>query len=181
MRWLWIDRFVEFESGRRAVAIKNVSLVEEEVDGYFCGMPHLPVSLVIEGMAQTGGLLVGEMSGFRERVVLAKVGKAIFHRDALPGDQLTYTAEIADVNEQGAIVRGTSTIAGEPQADIELVFAHLDERFGSEILFEPEEFLNMLRMFGMYDVGRTPAGEPIEPPAHLLEADHRAYAEETGS
>jgi 3-hydroxyacyl-[acyl-carrier-protein] dehydratase len=175
MRWLWIDRFLEFECGKRAVAIKNVSLVEEELDGYFSGFPFLPSSLIIEGMAQTGGLLVGEVSDFRERVVLAKVSKAIFHQSALPGDQLMYTAEIADINAQGAIVRGTSHIGEQLQAEIELVFAQLDSRFGSEILFEPEEFRNTLRLFRLYEVAKTATGGPKEPPEHLLEAYRNAF------
>ncbi len=177
MRWLWIDRFVEFKSGHRAVALKNVSLVEEELDGYFSGFPQFPSSLVIEGMAQTGGLLVGETSQFRERVVLAKVGKAAFHRIAVPGDQLTYTAEIRDVNAQGAIVNGVSRIDGELHAEIDLVFAHLDGRFGSEILFEPAEFLNMLRIFGLYDVAVTEDGRRIEPPEDLVAAERLAYGD----
>jgi 3-hydroxyacyl-[acyl-carrier-protein] dehydratase len=64
MRWLWIDKFVEFERGRRAVAIKNVSIVEEEIDDYVPGFPIMPNTLIIEGMAQTAGLLIGEYSGF---------------------------------------------------------------------------------------------------------------------
>src|ERR1041385_3006087 len=94
MRWFWIDKFVEFERGKRAVALKNVSIVEEELDQYHPGFPVFPNSLVIEGMAQTAGLLIGEVSGFEARVVLAKIGKAIFHRHAFPGDQLRYTAVI---------------------------------------------------------------------------------------
>lgn len=175
MRWLWIDRFVEFESGRRAVAIKNVSLAEEQLDGYLPGFNYMPASLIVEGLAQTGGLLVGEAGGFRERVVLAKIGKAVFHRTVLPGDQLTYTTEIRDISEQGAIVNGTSRVGTELQAEIELFFAHLDERVGSEILFEPEEFLCMLRSFGLYDVAKTADGEPVSPPDHLLEAEHRMF------
>jgi len=83
MRWFWIDRFTEFERGRRAVAIKGVALSEEQFDDYSPGFPLMPASLVIEGMAQTAGLLVGEMEGFAQRVVLAKIGKAIFHRPAV--------------------------------------------------------------------------------------------------
>lgn len=175
MRWLWIDRFVEFESGRRAVAIKNVSLAEEQLDGYLPGFNYMPTSLIVEGLAQTGGLLVGEAGGFRERVVLAKVGKAVFHRTVFPGDQLTYTAEICDIRGDGAIVSGTSRIGSELQAEVELVFAHLDERFGSEILFEPEEFLCMLRSWGLYDVAVTSDGERVTPPDHLLEAEARTF------
>ena len=55
MRWFWIDRFTEFESGQRAVAIKNVALSEEQLDDHLPGFPVMPNSLIIEGMAQTGG------------------------------------------------------------------------------------------------------------------------------
>ena len=60
MRWIWIDRFVEFESGKRAVAIKNVTLAEDHLHDHFPGWPTMPNSLITEGLAQTGGLLVGE-------------------------------------------------------------------------------------------------------------------------
>ena len=64
MRWYWIDRFVEFESGRYAKAIKNISLAEDHLHDHFPYYPMIPNSLVIEGMAQTGGLLVCEHNQF---------------------------------------------------------------------------------------------------------------------
>ena len=64
MRWYWIDRFLEFVSGSHAVTVKNVSLVEEQMENYVPGHPLMPGSLNIEGFAQTGGLLVGEHRGF---------------------------------------------------------------------------------------------------------------------
>ena len=79
MRWYWIDRFIEFESGRYAKAVKNVSLAEDHLHDHFPHYPMIPNTLVIEGMAQTGGLLVCEHSQFTEKVVLAKVPKAIFY------------------------------------------------------------------------------------------------------
>jgi 3-hydroxyacyl-[acyl-carrier-protein] dehydratase len=173
MRWMWIDRFVEFISGERAVAIKNVSIVEEPIDDYLPGFPVMPNSLIVEGLAQTGGLLVGEANQFRERVVLAKLGKAIFHRPAMPGDQLTYTAIVEDIQPDGAIVRAESRIGGEPQADVELFFAHLDDRFPGGELFDPASFLMMIRVFHLYEVGRQRDGSPLEIPARYLEAERQ--------
>ena len=135
MRWFWIDRFVEFESGRRAVATKNVSLVEEQMDGYGPWLPVMPASLIIEGIAQTGGLLVGEHNAFQERVVLAKIGKAFFHRLALAGDTLTYTVVAENIQADGAICKATSHIDGQLHAEIDLVFAHLDDRFQGCLLY----------------------------------------------
>jgi len=78
MRWIWIDKFVEFESGRRAVAVKNVTLAEEHLHDHFPGFPVMPETLMIEAMAQTAGILVGQARGFQEKVILAKIKKAIF-------------------------------------------------------------------------------------------------------
>src|SRR5262245_16677662 len=102
MRWFWIDRFTEFERGRRAVAIKTVTLAEEQMDDYSPGFPIMSSALMIEGMAQTAGLLIGEMSGFEHRVVLAKIGKAEFSRPVVPGETLRYETTIADVKSDGA-------------------------------------------------------------------------------
>ena len=85
MRWIWIDRFIEFESGRRARAIKNVSLAEDHLHDHFVGYPVMPNSLITEGLAQTGGLLVGEVNKFEEKVILAKIPKATYHFPAVPG------------------------------------------------------------------------------------------------
>jgi 3-hydroxyacyl-[acyl-carrier-protein] dehydratase len=176
MRWFWIDRFTEFVRGRRAVSIKCVSMAEEQMDDYSPGFPIMPASLMIEGMAQTAGLLVGEMDGFVQRVVLAKVGKAIFHRPVRPGDTLRYEATIDDVKHDGALVTATAHVGDELVADAELMFAFLDERFPSGPLFEPVDFVAMVRGFYMYDVGRTPEGQPIELPAFYADAERAAQA-----
>lgn len=170
MRWFWIDRFLEFESGRRAVALKRISVVEEQMDEYLPGLPVMPASLIIEGLAQTGGLLVGEHNQFLERVVLAKVTKAEFHFAARAGDTLIYTAVADDIRPTGALCRGTSHCEGQLQAEVELVFAHLDDRFPAE-LFVPADFLRMLRMWRLYEVGRSADGRPLAIPAHLLQAE----------
>ena len=141
------------------------------VDWRLCGMVS---SLIIEGMAQTGGLLVGEMSQFENRVVLAKIGKAVFHHNAFPGDVLTYRAKIENMQPLGAIVKGECHIADSLQAEIELVFAHLDDRFEGVELFEPANFLRMLRLLKLYEVGRDSAGNKLEIPARMLAAE-KAY------
>lgn len=176
MRWFWIDRFVKFESGRRAVATKNVSLVEEQMDGYGPWLPLMPSSLIIEGLAQTGGLLVGEHNAFQERVVLAKIGKAVFHRPALAGDTLTYTVIAENIQSDGAICKGTSHIGEQLHAEVDLVFAHLDDRFQGVEQFEPADFLRMLRLFRLFEVGRTEDGKPLVIPEHLLRAEREEYA-----
>lgn len=176
MRWFWIDRFTEFERGRRAVAIKCVATVEEQVDEYTPGFPTMPVSLMIEGMAQTAGLLVGEMGGFEERVVLAKIGKAEFRDLVRPGDTLHYEVTIVDVKNDGALTSCIARRDNEVVAEVDLMFAFLGERFASGPLFEPVDFVAMLRAFSMYDVGRDETGQPIELPEFYAEAERAAQA-----
>ena len=174
MRWFWIDRFEEFVRGRRAVAIKNVALSEEQLDMYSPGYPVMPTALVIEGMAQTAGLLIGELSGFEHRVVLAKIGKAVFQFPAVPGDTLRYTATILDVKTDGAMASITSHIGERLHGEVEMMFAFLDDRFPPGPLFEPVDFVAMVRAFGMYDVGVTPDGKRIELPPFYAQAQREA-------
>jgi len=176
MRWFWIDRFTEFVRGRRAVAIKTVALNEEQIDGYSPGFPVMPGSLMIEGMAQTAGLLIGEIEGFEQRVVLAKIGKAVFHQPVIPGDTLRYEATIADVKRDGALASVVAHVGDKLVAEVDLMFAFLDERFPSGPLFEPVNFVAMLRAFHIYEVGRTVEGEPLELPEFYAEAEREAQA-----
>jgi 3-hydroxyacyl-[acyl-carrier-protein] dehydratase len=183
MRWMWFDRMIEFVRGERAVAIKNVSLTEEPLNEYLPGFPVLPCSLIIEGLAWTGGILANDQRGFRERVVLAKVNKAVFHRPALPGDQLRYSVVIDGIESEGAFLRGTSHVGDELQAEVEMFVAHLGDRFKvvEGDLVEPADMLAMLRSYGLYDVGRTPEGDPLDIPDKLLEGERQAQATVQGT
>lgn len=183
MRWLWIDRFVEFVRGERSVAIKNVSLTEEPLSEYVPGFPILPCSLIVEGLAWTGGILANDHRGFRERMVLAKVNKAVFHRPALPGDQLRYCAVLEGIESEGAFIRGTSHVGDELQAEVDLFLAHLGDRFDDieGDLIDPADMLATLRLFGLYDVGRTAAGEPLDVAEKLLDGERKAQAADNRS
>ena len=61
----------------------------------------MPAPLILEGLAQTGGILVGEANDFKEKVILAKIPKATFHREAMPGEMLTYTTDIVNLAPEG--------------------------------------------------------------------------------
>jgi len=125
MRWYWIDRFIEFESGRSAKAVKNVSLAEEHLHDHFPGFPVMPGSLMIEGMAQTGGILLGEKNDFKHNVILAKVPKVEFHSWATPGDQLVYSATLQDARDEGGSVLVTASVGDRLVAECEIMFVHL--------------------------------------------------------
>ena len=167
MRWFWIDRFTELVSGESATAIKNVAMAEEHLHDHFPGIPTMPNSLILEGMAQTAGLLVGEYNDFAERVILAKVSKLSFHRRAVPGDTLTYQARIEDIDIDGARTKTTSHIGEQLQGEAEILFAHIDRGTAHRPLFTPEQFLQMLCTMKIFEVGRKPDGSKIQIPANL--------------
>src|ERR1700709_732401 len=127
MRWIWIDKFTEFTSRTSATAIKNVSLAEEHLHDLYPAFPIVPHSLIVEGMAQTSGILVGEARGFAEKVILAKIGRATFHRLVRPGDTITFAARIEQMSGHGAAITGKVTVGTEIVADIELMFSHIDQ------------------------------------------------------
>ena len=140
MRWLWIDRFEEFHSGKSARAVKNTSLAEDHFAEHFPGYPVVPAALILEGMAQTGGILVGEVNQFREKVVLAKVPKAVFHREMIAGETLIYEATIVHMRPEGASIEGRVLVEGEVTAEIEIFFAHLDQN-RSKAIFGDQNFV----------------------------------------
>ncbi len=175
MRWFWVDRFSEFVCGESATAVKNVSLAEEHLLDHFDGYPIMPNSLVIEGMAQTSGLLVSQIHNFEALVVLAKIGKARFQGHALPGDTLTYRTKIEQTHRDGAMVTVTSHIGDRPHGEIEVFFAHLDNEAEGDgparRLFESKDMLRWLRVLGVFDVGRHPDGSKLEIPPNLAVND----------
>ncbi len=171
MRWFWIDRFEKFVSGVEATTVKNVTLGEEPLDDYLPGYPHYPSSLMIEGMAQTGGLLISQMQDFTQRIVLAKVSKAHFNMIAEPGDQLRLNAKLMSLQPDGAIVEGLIEVAGKTLAELELTFAILDESFGKESFFKPGDLCRILRSLKLFDVGINPDGTRVKIPSAMLEAE----------
>lgn len=168
MRWFWIDRFTEVVSGQTATAIKAVSLSEEHLHDHFPGIPTMPNSLILEGMAQTSGMLVSEYNEFRERVILAKVSKLVYHCRAIPGDTLTYRAKLEAIEADGARATTTSHIGDRLQAEAEILFAHIDRETAHRPLFPPGDFVDLLRGLKIFEVGRKSDGTNIRVPDHLL-------------
>src|SRR5438477_1879988 len=133
MRWLWIDRFLKFESGKCSRAVKNLSLAEDLFADHLPGYPILPACFILEGLAQTGGILVGEANDFQEKVVLAKIVSARFQREFLAGEVLIYDVDLLHLRPEGASVQGkvyalpagstTTEPSGPPQAEAEIFFA----------------------------------------------------------
>jgi 3-hydroxyacyl-[acyl-carrier-protein] dehydratase len=159
MRWMWIDRMVEFESGKRAKAVKLLSLAEDHFADHFPGYPVMPAALILEGLAQTGGILVGEANAFREKVILAKVPKAVFHREMLAGELLEYEAEILHLRPEGASVAARVRVNGAVAAEADIFFAHLDQNRSRQV-FGDHNFVFGGEMSRMLERLRPPQGTP---------------------
>ena len=151
MRWIWIDRILELERGKRIRAVKNVSLAEDVLHDHFAAsvdecndetfepLPVMPASLLIEGMAQTAGILVGHANDFNEKVILAKISKAKLERDVFPGETVFFEAVIENMDATGASTSGTISVLDhttnqtETIGTIEQIFSHIDQnRAGTE-------------------------------------------------
>lgn len=165
MRWTWIDRIIELERGRRCVAIKNVSLAEDVLHDHFPAsglrpaLPVMPNTLVIEGQAQTAGILVGHAGDFKEKVILAKIARADFVACARPGQTIRHTAVIDRLDALGAATTGTvelldpATGNAKPMARIDLLFSHIDNNIAGlefpehNFVFGPQ-FLDLVKNLG---------------------------------
>jgi len=169
MRWMWIDRILTLDRGERCVAVKNVSLAEDHLHDHFPGKPTMPAPLIIEGMAQTAGILVGHARDFSEKVILAKIGKATFERDVHPGHTLIYEATLEHIDESGAATSGIIRLidyppgaetqgaeqpgSAQPIGEVDLMFSHVDRNRAGRLFPEhnfvfTEQFFNLLRNSG---------------------------------
>jgi len=173
MRWMWIDRVIELVPKQRLVAIKHISMAEDHLHDHFPAtqsrnqLPIMPMSLIVEGMAQTAGILVGHASDFKEKVVLAKVAKATLTKDPTPGCTLRYTATIERFTDNGASTTGTidlyhpqhsyrddQSIKPERIGEINLLFSHLDRnsagtQYPKENFVFSDSFRTILRTSGI--------------------------------
>jgi 3-hydroxyacyl-[acyl-carrier-protein] dehydratase len=168
MRWMWIDSIVEYEPARRLVAIKAVSRGEEQLRHHL-GPGHeelavMPATLLIEGMAQTAGILVGAANAFKEKVALAKILSARFDEDVFPGQTVRYEATLARIDRAGAMTSGAVArlvhpqTAWQPIGQVELMFSHLDRnqsglQFPEENFVFSENFACLLREAGLAGLG----------------------------
>ena len=94
----------------------------------------MPAPLMLEGLAQTGGILVGEANQYTKNVVLAKIPKAKFTREAFAGETLTYTTKLEQLSDVGGLVSGTIHVGTELIGEAEIFFAHVDPTQAKDIL-----------------------------------------------
>lgn len=166
MNWYWIDRFTRFESGKGATAIKAITRAEGHLRSHFPFHAIAPASLIIEGLAQTAGLTVNEATGFKKKVVLGKIPKLTFYEtEIVPGDVLTYDAVIDYINEEGSMATVSVRRGDVLIAEGELVFAHLGAGFAQKDQFAEGDLEDLVRAYGMFEVGVDADGNPLRDPS----------------
>jgi UDP-3-O-[3-hydroxymyristoyl] N-acetylglucosamine deacetylase/3-hydroxyacyl-[acyl-carrier-protein] dehydratase len=130
--FLLVDKVVELELGKRIVGVKNVTVNEPFFQGHFPQKPIMPGVLIIEAMAQTGGLLLlSYLEDYEGKLAyFTSIDKAKFRRQVIPGDQLFFVVEVLDRKRNIFKLKGKAfknSINGELAAEAEIMTAIADE------------------------------------------------------
>jgi 3-hydroxyacyl-[acyl-carrier-protein] dehydratase len=126
--FLLVDRVTEFEAHKRVVGVKNVTINEPFFQGHFPGHPVMPGVLVIEALAQTGGILTQlshQTDSSGKLFYLVKIDNAKFSRMVVPGDQLTLEVELKRTIRNMAMYTGMARVNGETAACAEILCAEV--------------------------------------------------------
>ena len=122
--FLLIDEVIALEPGRKCIAKKYLKDDDFWVPGHFPGMPVTPAVMTIEMLAQTGAVCIGTMEEYKGRVALfAKIDKAKFRRQLLPGDAVVLEVEMVKLRSNVGVGKARATVDGELAVTAELTFA----------------------------------------------------------
>ena len=123
-----VDRVIDYEAGKSATAIKNVTINEPHFQGHFPGRPLMPGVLIVEAMAQVGGLIVTQMPDIPKGLfVFAGIDSVRFRRPVVPGDQLLINCELMSIKRQRfGKVKGEARVEGKLVCSGELMFSLVD-------------------------------------------------------
>ncbi|HEX2080821.1 MAG TPA: bifunctional UDP-3-O-[3-hydroxymyristoyl] N-acetylglucosamine deacetylase/3-hydroxyacyl-ACP dehydratase [Longimicrobium sp.] len=127
--FLLVDRVVEFEERKRIVGLKNVTINEPFFVGHFPGRPVMPGVLIIEAMAQVGGLLVLEqMENLDDKVVyFMSLDNVKWRRPVTPGDQIRFEVEVLQIRGATCRMKGVGTVDGHVVAEAEMMARVVDK------------------------------------------------------
>jgi 3-hydroxyacyl-[acyl-carrier-protein] dehydratase len=120
-----VDRIIDFVPGKSATGIKNVTFNEPHFQGHFPGKPIMPGVLIVEAMAQVGGVVMTQVPQLEGGMFLfAGIDKVRFRRQVVPGDQLIMTVELLWVKQRRfGKMQGRAEVDGQLACEGELMFS----------------------------------------------------------
>jgi 3-hydroxyacyl-[acyl-carrier-protein] dehydratase len=123
-----VDRIIDFVPGEKAVGIKNVTYNEPYFPGHIPGKPLMPGVLMVESMAQVGGVVLTQLPGMKGKFfAFAGIDGVRFRRPVTPGDQLIMTVELLSLKRNRiAKMQGRGEVDGELAVQGEMIFSLLD-------------------------------------------------------
>jgi UDP-3-O-[3-hydroxymyristoyl] N-acetylglucosamine deacetylase/3-hydroxyacyl-[acyl-carrier-protein] dehydratase len=126
--FLLVDRVVEYEEGKRIVGLKNVTINEPFFVGHFPGHPVMPGVLIIEAMAQVGGLLMMDtIENPEDQIVyFMSLDRVKWRRPVIPGDQIRFELEVLQIRGRTCRMRGVGTVDGQVVAEAEMMARVVD-------------------------------------------------------
>ncbi|MEL7224504.1 MAG: 3-hydroxyacyl-ACP dehydratase FabZ, partial [Cyanobacteria bacterium J06576_12] len=123
-----VDRIIDYVPGEKAVGLKNVTFNEPHFQGHFPGRPLMPGVLIVEAMAQVGGIVLSQLPGVDGRLcVFAGIDKVKFRRPVVPGDQLIITTELLVMKRlRFGKMKARAEVDGELASEGTLMFSVMD-------------------------------------------------------
>jgi beta-hydroxyacyl-ACP dehydratase FabZ len=126
--FLLVDRILEIQGTQKIVGLKNVTINEPFFQGHFPGHPIMPGVLIVEAMAQTGGLLLMEQVKDREHKVVyfMSLDAVKFRKPVVPGDQLRMEVEMLQFRGKIAKMKGVALVDGQVATEAEMMACVVD-------------------------------------------------------
>ena len=123
-----VDKVIEHVPGKKAIALKNVTINEPQFQGHFPDRPLMPGVLIVESMAQVGGIIVTQMPDLPKGLfVFAGINNVKFRKPVVPGDQLVITCELLSIKRKRfGKVKGEAHVEGKLVCEGELMFSLVD-------------------------------------------------------
>jgi len=123
-----VDKVIDIVPGKKATALKNVTINEPQFQGHFPERPLMPGVLIVESMAQVGGIIVKHMPDLPKGLfVFAGINNVKFRKPVVPGDQLVITCELLSIKRQRfGKVKGEAHVDGQLVCSGELMFSLVD-------------------------------------------------------